>query len=503
MDTVTFQKLGTLGSGSYSKVYNVKSPDGGNRALKVNLKYREQDSNACYKELQNNIVFSSHPFIMKMLYHFRGEPFSEDVRSPTRDADDKYDGIHFAYNIMKGSLMDYSRTNILSANNMKRFIIQISLALEYMHDSGYIHRDVKPENILVSGHGEELVFKLGDLGFCKMFFEYDYPHTPEISTPRYCAPECLLLGSNYDKSIDLWSFGCSIYTIYMGRTIIQNKKVRTFNATLLELIECLPYPLPLEIDRNGKVKRNMNVSTVPKLSINKFFSNPRMVDISSYDANGIEDIIMGFVTFDPKERISLEACLNTDIFDEHVSMIDETRSSNNLPVPQPSNFVIYDGETRRILMKRVREIYDKRKNIRWYSHKLLFQLVDHCDRIISELPPHVNGGNDVVLASFMSILYVLVKSYTKPDPVIYSMIDILPMKWRTPKFIELASSTDLELTIVELVLKCQITTMTIYNYACTIGRPFESEILQMLEFVLAGKHAGMNERDAYNLIMST
>ncbi|KAI9561073.1 hypothetical protein GHT06_012029 [Daphnia sinensis] len=101
---------------------------------------------------------------------------------------------------------------------------QMASGLNYIHSKGFVHRNVKPENVLISAKG---VLKIADFGFCKPFrktssFSMVIPRGNRI----YCAPEFLQLESktneekekiNNDKAIDIFSLGCLFFCyIKMG-----------------------------------------------------------------------------------------------------------------------------------------------------------------------------------------------------------------------------------------------------------------------------------------------
>jgi len=87
---------------------------------------------------------------------------------------------------------------------------QILQAVEYMHSNGVTHRDLKPENLLCSG-GEHDVIKIADFGLSK---EGDNLQTA-CGSPGYVAPE-ILLGVDYDNSVDVWSVGIIAYVLLCG-----------------------------------------------------------------------------------------------------------------------------------------------------------------------------------------------------------------------------------------------------------------------------------------------
>ena len=98
------------------------------------------------------------------------------------------------------------------------FVLQISSALEYLHNNLLIHRDIKLENILLT---QDLsTVKLCDFGFCVQLLKH--PETQKIMKCRdqcgsmqYVAPE-ILLGHDYDFSVDMWSFGIVIFSMFHG-----------------------------------------------------------------------------------------------------------------------------------------------------------------------------------------------------------------------------------------------------------------------------------------------
>lgn len=70
-----------------------------------------------------------------------------------------------------------------------------------MHSLNCIHRDVKPENLLISSEG---VLKICDMGFAKTL---DNNMTDYVATRWYRPPE-LLVGAEYSTGIDIWAVGC-------------------------------------------------------------------------------------------------------------------------------------------------------------------------------------------------------------------------------------------------------------------------------------------------------
>jgi len=106
------------------------------------------------------------------------------------------------------------------------YLAELLQALHEFHSFGFVHRDVKPENILLDENGH---IKLADFGLSELKRE-DSKNQRVVGTPDYIAPEVLEGNSDVDPSSDWWSFGVVIFEILVG--------VPPFNAqTINEIFE--------------------------------------------------------------------------------------------------------------------------------------------------------------------------------------------------------------------------------------------------------------------------
>lgn len=100
----------------------------------------------------------------------------------------------------------------LSPNDVVRFADQIAAALDAAHELGIIHRDIKPDNLLVTEDGR---VKLTDFGVARLPDAQLTRDGQFLGTPCYAAPETLTR-SEYSRSSDLFSFGAVLYEVVTG-----------------------------------------------------------------------------------------------------------------------------------------------------------------------------------------------------------------------------------------------------------------------------------------------
>jgi serine/threonine protein kinase len=93
----------------------------------------------------------------------------------------------------------------LPAQEVKSFVYQILLSTAYCHAHRVMHRDLKPQNLLIDTKG---AIKLADFGLARAFGLPVKTYTHEVVTLWYRAPEILLGQKQYSTPVDIWSIGC-------------------------------------------------------------------------------------------------------------------------------------------------------------------------------------------------------------------------------------------------------------------------------------------------------
>jgi p38 MAP kinase len=89
--------------------------------------------------------------------------------------------------------------------------------LKYLHSAGVIHRDLKPGNILINDNCD---LKICDFGLAR---EQDHQMTGYVTTRYYRAPEIMLTWQKYSYAVDIWSVGCILAEMLLGKTLFAGK----------------------------------------------------------------------------------------------------------------------------------------------------------------------------------------------------------------------------------------------------------------------------------------
>lgn len=93
----------------------------------------------------------------------------------------------------------------LDENMVRKFMMQLCEGIRYCHSRRVLHRDLKPQNLLINA---ECNLKLADFGLARAFGVPLRTYTHEVVTLWYRAPEILLGGRQYSTGVDMWSIGC-------------------------------------------------------------------------------------------------------------------------------------------------------------------------------------------------------------------------------------------------------------------------------------------------------
>ncbi|KAI0401987.1 kinase-like protein [Xylaria palmicola] len=116
--------------------------------------------------------------------------------------------------VQHGNLQQYIDRGVFPEPEAASVTAQIAWALHYMHEKHFVHRDLKPMNILVSQMGPQWGVKVADFGIAK-HTAGTAAATQGIGTPGYMAPE-LFGSSEYTSAVDVWALGAVAFCMRTG-----------------------------------------------------------------------------------------------------------------------------------------------------------------------------------------------------------------------------------------------------------------------------------------------
>ena len=211
-----FIKLKVLGKGSFGEVLLVKlKANNKYYAMKIlikkQVKLRHQEAHT--KAERDLMVKINCPFIVSIKFAFQ----------------DEYK-LYIITEFMQGGEMFFHlhKEKRFSNEKARFYIIEIILAIEFLHKHNMLYRDLKPENIMVDSNGH---IKLTDFGLSKMFTKTKEKAFTICGTPQYLAPE-ILSDDGYDNSVDWWSLGCVMYEMLVGKAPFKIPKGSYLSADL-------------------------------------------------------------------------------------------------------------------------------------------------------------------------------------------------------------------------------------------------------------------------------
>jgi len=196
-----FELMNVIGKGSFGKVMQVRMKKTGKiYAMKMLSKQHIVENNEIEHTMSERTILEKihHPFLVNLNYSFQTE-----------------DKLFFILDFVNGGELFYhlQKEKRFSVDRVRFYGAEILLALEALHNSGVIYRDLKPENLLLNSDGHICVT---DFGLCKQGLTDPNAKTDTFcGTPEYLAPE-VLLGQGYGKAVDWWSFGSLLYEMLTG-----------------------------------------------------------------------------------------------------------------------------------------------------------------------------------------------------------------------------------------------------------------------------------------------
>ena len=297
-----YEMITRLGGGSFADVYKALEKSTGELvAIKVlKKKYKKWDDcnelMECrsLQKLHNDSTFN--------------KPGEENIIKLKQIIFIKKTGtLNLIFEYMETDLLELMKScepKTLKEDQIRDIMHQTLLGLSFMHKYGFFHRDMKPENLLLTSNK----LKIADFGLAREIRSVP-PYTEYVSTRYYRAPECILKSTNYSSPIDIWAMGCIMAEMYLHPQPLfcgSNEK-----EVLFKICSVLGTPTH-DIWNDGIRQANIvgiKFPTCPGTELEKIIPEASSEAI---------DLMKQMIRWDPNKRATAKNLLNHPFFTNHI-----------------------------------------------------------------------------------------------------------------------------------------------------------------------------------------
>ncbi|KAM8811129.1 mitogen-activated protein kinase 15 [Eudromia elegans] len=281
-----------LGKGAYGIVWKAIDRRTGETVAvkKIFDAFRNRtDAQRTFREIMFLQEFGEHPNIIKL----------HDVIRAQNDKD-----IYLIFESMETDLHAVIKKGNLLKDIHKCYILyQLLKATKFIHSGNVIHRDQKPSNILLDA---DCFVKLCDFGLarslCQMNEDQGNPALTEyVATRWYRAPEILLSSQSYTKGVDMWSIGCILGELLLGKPLFPGTS--TVNQ-IEHILRVIPAPSAEDI---LAMQSDYRASFINRLSSRQRVTFEEILP-STTPLHAL-DLLKKLLVFNPEKRLTAEEAL--------------------------------------------------------------------------------------------------------------------------------------------------------------------------------------------------
>ena len=157
----------------------------------------------------------------------------------------------------------------------KRFMLQLARGLRAMRKAQLVHRDLKPQNLLLTSDDLNAELKIADFGFARYIRESEGMADTVCGSPLYMAPEVLNY-QKYDAKADLWSVGAILFEMLVGAVPFTGQN----QVQLLRNIQKTEFKIPMHIAQElspeciALLRGLLHRDAKDRISFEEFFNHP-------------------------------------------------------------------------------------------------------------------------------------------------------------------------------------------------------------------------------------
>ncbi|CAK9830316.1 Mitogen-activated protein kinase 15 [Anthophora retusa] len=338
-----------LGKGAYGIVWKAidKKSKETVAVKKIFDAFRNQtDAQRTFREIMFLLSFANHENIIRLI----------GLHKANNDRD-----IYLVFEYMETDLHNVIKKGNILKDIHKVFIMyQLFKAIKYIHSGNVIHRDLKPSNVLLNA---QCHCKIADFGLARSVTQIgegdgetssDPTLTDYVATRWYRAPEILVASKRYTKGIDMWSLGCILGEMLLGKPLFPGSS--TINQ-VERIMATLPPPTREDlISVSAGYGTNLLEKTPngPRRSLKDLL--PEVSEKALY-------LISNLIVFNPNHRLTaVEALEHPYVADFHRRSNEPERGSSVVPLLRDDVQLSVD-EYRNKLYSMMDEKHRKHKNM--------------------------------------------------------------------------------------------------------------------------------------------
>ncbi|XP_058056878.1 cyclin-dependent kinase 1 [Anopheles bellator] len=285
-----YQKLEKIGEGTYGVVYKARNKLTGELVALKKIRLETEDEGIPSTAIREISLLKelSHPNVVQL-----------------QDVVMEESKLHLVFEFLSMDLKKYMDSRpaekLLDPELVKSYMYQITAAMLFCHKRRVLHRDLKPQNLLINQDG---VIKVADFGLGRSYGIPVRHYTHEIVTLWYRAPEVLLGSHRYSCPVDIWSIGCIFAEMATRKPLFQGDSEIDQLFRMFRILRT-----PTEDIWPGVTSLPDYKPTFPCWTQNNLANQ-----VSNLDSAGI-DLLQKCLVYDPMLRISAKKILEHKYFD--------------------------------------------------------------------------------------------------------------------------------------------------------------------------------------------
>ncbi|XP_074576596.1 LOW QUALITY PROTEIN: serine/threonine-protein kinase ATG1c-like [Curcuma longa] len=310
-----------IGAGAFSTVWRAR-----HRVRGTEVAVKEIAMDRLSKKLQENLL--SEVFILRRINHPNIIALYDFIQTSGR--------IYLVLEYCKdGDLSVYiQKHGRVPETIAKHFMKQLASGLQVLRDNNVIHRDLKPQNLLLSTHEGNYVLKIADFGFARSLAPRGLAETL-CGSPLYMAPEVMQF-QKYDAKADLWSVGIILYQLVTGKTpFTGNSQIQLLQNVLRTNELHFPFDCNLGSECVDLCQKLLRRNAVERLTFEEFFNHQFLLDQPTNDTTRIKSKIRDDFTQLEYSQKRLSGEISHD--DSLPFPLDEESVVQETSIPDPQN----------------------------------------------------------------------------------------------------------------------------------------------------------------------